>query len=150
VTRAQKAAGVASRRSLIQDAITKRLGSYEGLASAALLTAALLAAATFLTATASLASASLLLALALLALTLLFISIFLWAATALLSAPTLLAALLPSAFRFDGFVRIPFCFHSTFLYLVTEFADWSFRTRRRDLFLLSNRLGMKTYNRDGG
>jgi hypothetical protein len=86
--------------------------SYEGLASAALLTAALLAAATFVTATAPLASASLLLALALLAFTLLLISIFLLAAT----APTLLAALLPAAPRFDGFVRIPFCFHSTFLY----------------------------------
>ncbi|SRR6266480_2381643 len=86
--------------------------SYEGLGSAALLTAALLAA-TFLTATALLASATLLLAL--LALTFLFIPIFLLAATALLSATTtLLAALLSNAF--DGFVRITFCFHSTFLY----------------------------------
>jgi hypothetical protein len=71
---------------------------------------ALLAAATFLAATAPLAAASLLLALALLAFTFLFIPIFLLAATALL------AAFLSSAFRFDGFVRITFCFHSTFLY----------------------------------
>jgi hypothetical protein len=114
-TRTKEAAGVASRRSLLQDAITKRLGlSYEGLSSAALLTAALLAAM-FLTATAPLASATLLLALALLAFTFLFIAIFLLAATALLSATALLAALLSSAFRFDGFIRITFCFHSTFL-----------------------------------
>jgi hypothetical protein len=113
-----------------------------------LLATALLAAATFLTA--PLASASLLLALALLAFTLLSISIFLLAATALLSATALFAALLSSAFRFDGFVRITFCFHSTFLNLVTEFADWSFRTSRRDLSFLPNRLGMKTHNRDGG
>jgi hypothetical protein len=114
--RTKEAAGVASRRSLLQDAITKRLGlSYEGLSSAALLTAALLAAAAFLTATAPLASATLLLALALLAFTFLFIPIFLLAATALLSATALLAALLSSAFRFDGFIRITFCFHSTFL-----------------------------------
>jgi hypothetical protein len=113
-TRTKEAAGVASRRSLLQDAITKRLGlSYEGLSSAALLTAALLAAAMFLTA--PLASATLLLALALLAFTFLFIAIFLLAATALLSATALLAALLSSAFRFDGFIRITFCFHSTFL-----------------------------------
>ena len=89
--------------------------SYECLPSAALLTAALLAAAAFLTATAPLASATLLLALALLAFTFLFIPIFLLAATALLSATALLAALLSSAFRFDGFIRITFCFHSTFL-----------------------------------
>jgi hypothetical protein len=107
------------------------LAPYEGLAFAALLTAALLAAATFLTATAPLASTSLLFAL--LAFTLLSISIFLLAATALLSATALFAALLSSAFRFDGFVRITFCFHGTFLYLVSEFADWSFRTSRLDL-----------------
>jgi hypothetical protein len=107
----------AARRSLTQGTITKRLGSpLEGLSSAALLTTALLAAATFLTATAPLASASLFLALALLAFTFLFISIFLLATTALLSATALFAALLSSAFRFDGFIRITFCFHSTFLY----------------------------------
>jgi hypothetical protein len=115
-----------------------------------LLAAALLAAATFLTATTPFASASLLLALALLAFTLLSISIFLLAATALLSATALFAALLSSAFRFDGFVRVTFCFHGTFLYLVSEFADWSFRTSRLDLFFLSNRLGMKRHNRDDG
>jgi hypothetical protein len=63
-----------------------------------------------------LTAATLLLALALLALTFLFISIFLLAATALLSAPTMLAALPSSAFRFDGFVRITFCFHSRLPY----------------------------------
>jgi hypothetical protein len=73
---------------------------------------ALLAAATFLAATAPLAAASLLLALALLAFTFLFIPIPIF----LLAATALLAAFLSSAFRFDGFVRITFCFHSTFLY----------------------------------
>jgi hypothetical protein len=63
-----------------------------------------------------LASTSLLLALALLAFTFLFIAIFLLATTALLSATALLTALLSSAFRFDGFVRITLCFHSTFPY----------------------------------
>jgi hypothetical protein len=99
-----------------------------------LLAAALLAAAMFFTATAPLASATLLLALALLAFTFLFIPIFLLAATALLSATALLAALLSSAFRFDGFIRITFCFHSTFLNfwllssLIGPFAlrDWTF------------------------
>jgi len=89
--------------------------SYEGLSPAALLIAALLAAATLLTATAPLASATLLLALALLAFTFLFIPIFLLATTALLSATALLAALLSSAFRFHGFIRIALCFHSIFL-----------------------------------
>ena len=74
-----------------------------------MLTAALLAA-TFLAATA------LLLALALLAFTFLFISIFLLAATALLSAPTVLTTLLSGSRRFDGFVRITFCFHSRLPY----------------------------------
>ncbi len=114
--RAKEAAGDASRRSLLQDATTKRLGlSYEGLSSAALLTAALLAATMFFTATAPLACATLLLALALLAFTFLFIPIFLLAATALLTATALLAALLSSTLRLDGFIRITFCFHSTFL-----------------------------------
>jgi hypothetical protein len=76
--------------------------------------------ATFVTATALFASATpfasapLLVALALLAFTFLFVPISLLA-TAALSAPTLLAALLPSALWFDGFVRITLCFHSTFL-----------------------------------
>jgi hypothetical protein len=70
-----------------------------------LLTAALLAAARFLAATARLASATLLLALALLAFTFLFVTI------ALLPATPLLASLSGSR-RFDGFVRITWCFHS--------------------------------------
>ncbi len=37
-----------------------------------------------------------------------------------------------------------------FFILVTEFADWSFRTSRLDFFFLLNRLGMKTHNRDSG
>jgi hypothetical protein len=103
-----------------------------------LLAAALLTAATFLTTPTPLASATLLLAFPLLAFTFLFIPIFLSAATALLSATALLAALLFSALRFHGFIRITFCFHSTFLNLITEFAVWSFRTLRLDFLFFKS------------
>jgi hypothetical protein len=63
-----------------------------------------------------LTAATLLLALALLALTFLVISIFLLAATALLSAPTVSATLLSGSRRFNGFVRIMFCFRSRLPY----------------------------------
>jgi hypothetical protein len=106
-----KTAGVASRRSFIQGTITKRLGC----PLAKLSSAAFLAAA-FLTATSLLATTALFFALALLAATALFVTITLFVAIALLAATALLAAFLSGSRRFDRFVRIALCFHSTFLY----------------------------------